>query len=105
VSVLRGQVYRCDLGHGLKPWLIISNNRRNELLETVIAIRITTTAKDLPTRVPLAPGDPLGGYAIADDIEQLYKDELRTELGSLTQATMREVDKALKLALGIRDEG
>jgi mRNA interferase MazF len=74
--VQRGQVYRCDLGQGLKPWLVVSNNGRNQRLDTVIAIRITTTARDLPTQVELSPADPLTGYAIADDIEQLYQEEL-----------------------------
>jgi mRNA interferase MazF len=75
-SPQRGQVYRCDLGHGLTPWLVVSNNARNRLLDDIIAIRLTTTARDLPTWVKLSPADPLAGYANADCIEQLGKDEL-----------------------------
>jgi hypothetical protein len=51
----QGQVYRCDLGYGLKPWLVVSNDSRNRLLDEVIAIRLTTTARDLPTWVKLSP--------------------------------------------------
>jgi len=101
VTARRGQVYRCDIGQGLKPWLVVSNNGRNERLDTVIAIRITTTARDLPTWVELSPADPLVGYAIADDIEQLYQDELRQYQGSLTRATMDRVNHALGLALAL----
>ncbi len=36
---------------------------------------IATTARDLPTWVKLSPADPLTGYANADCIEQLGKDE------------------------------
>jgi mRNA interferase MazF len=97
----RGQVYRCDLGYGPKPWLIVSNNVRNRLLSEVIAIRITTTARDLPTWVTLADADPLAGYANADCIEQLGKDELGGYLGALSPATMREVNHALAIALGL----
>ena len=61
-SPQRGQVYRCDLGYGLKPWLVVSNNARNRLLDDIIAIRLTTTARDLPTWVTLSPADPLTGY-------------------------------------------
>ena len=34
----RGQVYRCDVGFGLKPWLIVSNNARNRHTADVLAI-------------------------------------------------------------------
>jgi hypothetical protein len=37
----RGQVFRIDLGHASKPWLIVSNNARNRNLESVLAARIT----------------------------------------------------------------
>jgi mRNA interferase MazF len=101
VTAQRGQVYRCDLGQGLKPWLVVSNNGRNQRLDTVIAIRITTTARDLPTWVELSPADPLTGYALADDIEQLYQDELGQYQGGLTRATMARVNHALGLALAL----
>ena len=101
VTAQRGQVYRCDLGHGNKAWLVVSNNRRNATLDTVIAIRITTTRRDLPTWVELSPSDSLAGYAIADDIEQLYQDELGLYLGSLTRGTMTRVNHGLELALAL----
>jgi mRNA interferase MazF len=101
VSPQRGQVYRCDLGYGLKPWLVVSNNSRNRLLSDVIAIRLTTTARDLPTCVKLAAADPLSGYANADCIEQLGKDELGEYLGAFSPATMRAVNEALAIALAL----
>jgi mRNA interferase MazF len=42
----------------------------------VLAIGLTTTVRQLPTWVPLSSGDPLTGYANADNIETLGKDEL-----------------------------
>jgi mRNA interferase MazF len=103
VSVLpqRGQVYRCDLGYGPKPWLVVSNNARNRLLSDVIAVRLTTTARDLPTWVKLSQADPLNGYANADCIEQLAKDELGDCLGALSPASMRAVNQALAIALAL----
>ncbi len=98
---LRGQVYRCDLGYGPKPWLVVSSNARNRLLTDVVAVRITTTARDLPTWVKLSPGDPLVGHVNADCIEQLGKDELGTYLGALRRHTMMSVDDALGSALGL----
>ena len=101
VTPQRGQVYRCDLGYGLKPWLVVSNNSRNRLLSDVIAIRLTTTARELPTWVKLSPADPLTGYANADCIEQLGKDELGEYVGALSLASMRSINDALKIALAL----
>jgi mRNA interferase MazF len=101
VTPARGQVYRCDLGYGAKPWLVVSNNARNRLLSDVIAIRLTTTMRELPTWVKLSAADPLSGYANADCIEQLAKDELGDYLGALTPATMRTVNQALAVALAL----
>jgi mRNA interferase MazF len=101
LTPLRGQVFSVDLGHGLKPWLIVSNNARNRNLETAIAVRITATSKhaNLPTVVPLSSTDPLVGYALVDDVIQIYRDELTTPLGVLASATMRAVSQALRIAL------
>ena len=101
VAPLRGQVYRCDLGYGLKPWLVISNNSRNRLLSDVIAIRLTTTTRELPTWVKLSQADPLTGYANADCIEQLGKDELGEYLGPLSRESMGKVNQALMIALAL----
>ncbi|CAN5876747.1 hypothetical protein BH09ACT7_BH09ACT7_54460 [soil metagenome] len=50
----RGQVYRADIGFGAKPWLVVSNNRRNTALSDLLAVRITTTTKHA---IPLSAAD------------------------------------------------
>jgi mRNA interferase MazF len=94
-------VFWVDLGHGEKPWLIVSNDARNRNLETCLAARITTTTKhaDHPTVVPLPPGEPLAGNVVVDDIVQLDGDELGNSSGALSLATMRAVSRALRIAL------
>lgn len=101
VVPLRGQVFRVDLGHGAKPWVIVSNNARNRNLETVLAARITTTGKhaSLPTVVALTSADPLVGFVVVDDLIQLYRDELTVALGALTATTMSAVSTAIRIAL------
>lgn len=98
---LRSQVYRVDLGHGAKPWVVLSNNSRNRNLDTVLAARITTTSKnaDLPTIVALATADPLVGFVLVDDIVQLYHDELSEPLGALSPPTMQQISTALRIVL------
>ena len=98
---MRSQAYRVDLGHGSKPWVILSNNSRNRNLDTVLAARITTTSKNaqVPTVVPLTAADPLVGYVLVDDIVQLYHDELAESVGTLSPQTIQEISKALRIAL------
>ena len=100
---LRGQVYRVDLGHGPKPWLVVSNNARNRNLDSVLAVRITTTGKDavVPTVVALTSSDPLVGYVLCDDLVQLYRDELVKRVGAVSPTTIRAVSDGLRIALGL----
>ncbi|MBF6189484.1 MULTISPECIES: type II toxin-antitoxin system PemK/MazF family toxin [Nocardia] len=98
---VRGQVYRADLGYGPKPWLIVSNNQRNRVTLDVLAVRITTTRRELPTWVELGSNEPLTGFVNTDNIETLAKDELGDYLGSLSASAILEVNRALTIALGI----
>ncbi|KAA8884080.1 type II toxin-antitoxin system PemK/MazF family toxin [Nocardia colli] len=99
----RGQIYSADCGYGPKPWLIVSNNRRNRQLPRILAVRITTTDKyaSLPTMVPLSTDDPLVGHIVTDDLQQLHRDEFTTFLGAVCPATIMAVNTALKLVLAI----
>lgn len=100
---VRGLVYRADLGYGLKPFLVVSNNARNQKLRDCLAVRITTTAKpELPSIVKLAAADePLVGFVCCDDLTPLYRDELKDQLGALSTGTMMRVAAALRAALAI----
>jgi mRNA interferase MazF len=103
VAPVRGQIYRVDIGYGAKPWLIVSNNRRNRTLSDVLAVRIITNPKhiDLPTWVALDPGDPLVGCINTDDLQQLERDELGELLGVLSPRTLMRVNDALRLVLAL----
>ena len=103
-TVARGRVYSADVGHGEKPWLVISENARNRVLDSVLAVRMTTTKLDhIASAVQLAPADhPLVGWIRIDDMEQLALDEVGREWGAVSTPTMRQVDLALHKALGIR---
>ncbi len=98
---VRGQVYRADVGFGAKPWLVVSNNGRNRVTADVLAVRLTTTARDLPTWVALGPADPLGGYVNTDNIETIGRHELGDYLGALSGESITRVNRALAVALGL----
>lgn len=98
----RGRVYRADLGNGLKPFLIVSNNHRNRALDSALAVRLTTSVKpQIDSIVELDRHDPLVGRALCDDIVVIYRDELRDDLGALSRATMTKVAAGLAHALAI----
>lgn len=99
---VRGLVYRADLGYGLKPFLVVSNNARNQKLDDCLAVRITTTQKpEIASIVPLAPADPLVGFVCCDDINPMYREDIKGQLGALSPQTMLRVANALRAALAI----
>lgn len=100
----RGQVYWAEVaGVGRKPWLVVSNNRRNRQLESILAVRITTTDRyaGMPTVVRLTHDDPLVGYVVCDDLGPIYRDEIVELAGALSGRTMLAVNGALRIALAI----
>lgn len=103
--IYRGRIYGAVLSErlGEKYYLVVSNNRRNTMLSSVLAIRLTTAPKPaLASIVPLGHRDgPWCGSALADDIVEVYRDEITRELGALPPATMRRVDDALRAALDL----
>ena len=106
-EMLRGRIYRAHLSHigEDKYFLVVSNNRRNRAFEQVLAVRLTTTppADERPAMVPLSPGEIMTGWVSCDDIEVLYDDEVRADLGAITAAAMRRVEAGLRAALGMPD--
>jgi mRNA interferase MazF len=97
-------VYWADLGYGDKPFLCVSNNSRNQRLDSFLAVRITTSRKPpLDSVVPLGSND--GGFTgnvLCDDLVEIGHDEIKREGGALSLPTMMRVDTGLKVALALR---
>lgn len=106
-DMLRGRIYRAHLSHigEEKFFLVVSNNRRNRAFGQVLATRLTTTAPrdSRPAMVPLGPGEVMTGWVSCDDIETLYDDEVRADVGAVTATTMRRVEAGLRAALGMAE--
>jgi mRNA interferase MazF len=91
-----------DLGHGEKPFLVVSNNARNTKLGDCLGVRITTSPKpDIASIVPLTAADPLVGRVLCDDITPLYRDELKRDVGALSPSTIAQVAVGLRFALPV----
>jgi mRNA interferase MazF len=106
-DLVRGRVYRARLSHieEDKYFLVVSNNRRNRAFEQVLAVRLTMTKPrdSRPAMVELGQGEVLTGWASCDDIETVYGDEVRADMGAVTAQTMRRVEAGVRAALGMAD--
>jgi len=101
---VRGRVYLAPLDDDQnKYWLCVSNNQRNGLLGEFVAVRLTSRARTLPTWVPLnfALDSGFTGYVNCDDIGPIYRDQVISDAGVLSSVTMRKVERALMIVLGL----
>lgn len=105
-DLIRGRIYAAEMSHikGKKYFLVVSNNRRNSALPSVLAVRLTTTRKgDIPSRVELGSTEVLTGYVVCDDIVELWPDEVRRDMGALSTQAMLAVGRGLVAALALAD--
>lgn len=81
-------------------WL--GNNRLNRW-DSVIAVRITTTARhvNLPEVVELMPADGLVGAVHCGTLAPIDKEDLIELAGALSRPTMTKVNAALAVTLGL----
>ena len=110
--VYRGQIYYANLSPvvgseqgGVRPVLIIQNNLGNKHAPTTIVLPLTSRLgkKPLPTHiiVDTSCGLSCESVALCEQIRTIDKSRLTTKLGQVDKATMDNIDKALKISLGL----
>lgn len=109
----RGEVYFADLNPvrgreqgGRRPVLIVQNDIGNQFSPVTIVAAITSAVseKAYPTEVRLPPGAgglPKESAVLLNQIKTIDKARLETREGELDAPTMRQVDEALKISLGL----
>ena len=113
-TILRGDIYYADLNPvvgseqgGVRPVLIIQNDIGNKHSPTVIVAAITSRAKTkLPTHISLS-GIPLlekDSIALLEQIRTIDKRRLDRYIGSLDGNTMKRIDAALTISVGVKSE-
>jgi mRNA interferase MazF len=114
LEVKRGEIYYADLSpvvgseqDGIRPILIIQNNKGNKYSPTVIGIAITSKEKNnLPTHIKIVDeykyGLPKNSVILVEQIRTLDKSRLKEKVGVLDFNTMEQVKKALKISFNIR---
>ena len=111
-EIKRGQIYYADLSPvvgseqgGIRPVLIVQNDKGNKYSPTVIVAIITSrnTKAKLPTHIWLSVTD---GFKINSmvELEQLRtidKSRLEDYIGEVQEGEQRLIDEALKISLAL----
>lgn len=89
---------------GIRPALVIQNNIGNEKAATTIIAAISSSVRLYPMNVLIEP--PEGGLdrpsiVKCGQILTIAKDRLMKRLGQLDPLKVEEVDRAVKLSLGL----
>ncbi|MDR3156465.1 MAG: type II toxin-antitoxin system PemK/MazF family toxin [Lactobacillales bacterium] len=106
----RGDVYFADLSPvvgseqgGLRPVVIVQNNKGNLYAPTVIIAAITAqlTKNKLPTHIDIDQGVSRESVILTEQIRTIDKKRLKEKICSLDSKIMDKVDKALCISFGI----
>lgn len=99
----RGEVWDADLGPTARPVLIVTRETAIPVLSNLACVAITHTIRGHPAEVELsrAHGVDEPSAANCDWIITLSKDRLLRRRGSLDPATIRRLNAALVVALGL----
>ncbi len=113
VIVKRGDIYYADLSPvvgseqgGVRPVLIVQNDIGNKYSPTVIAAAITSQINKakMPTHIEISAeeyGLSKDSVILLEQVRTIDKRRLRERTGHLDDATMLEVDGALKVSFGL----
>lgn len=115
-NIRRGEIYLADLEPiigseqgGIRPVLIIQNNKGNKYSSTTIAAPITT--KRIPNYLPIhafvftgQTGLPQTSCVLLEQLRVLDKSRLTEYIGKVNDFTMQEVDRALKISVGLNSK-
>lgn len=108
----RGDVYRADLDPvigseqgGIRPVVIIQNDRGNRHSPTVIVAAVTTRRKKehLPVHVLLTreeSGLAFDSVVLTEQVRTLEKTRLTRYLGTVSAQAMKRIDRALGMSMG-----
>lgn len=109
---MRGDIYYVDFGEGdgseqggLRPALIVSNNKANRNSPVVTVVPLTARIwkkRYLPTHVRIfGNGLSRPSMALAEQVETVDKRKLREKIGSVSdECVMEQVTKALLIQIG-----
>lgn len=112
----RGNIFYLDLSPvvgseqgGVRPVIIVQNDMGNRYASTYIVAAISSNIDktDIPTHVMLRDfwiGLPRDSVVLLEQIRTVDRQRLKDHVGMLDADTMREVDTALAVSVGLTSE-
>jgi len=99
----RGEVWWCELAEvGRRPVVVLSRDAAIPRLRRTLIGPCTTTIRGIPSEVLLEPGEdpvPRSSVVNLDSVESVSLGTLVERLGRLSDERMREICKALDIAV------
>ena len=107
--IRRGEIYYIDLSPvrnseqgGIRPCVIVQNNKGNEHAPTTIVVPLTTKSKKmLPTHKVVREGIK-DSIALCEQVRTIDKKRLKEYKGQVSQEVMKEIDKGLKISFAVK---
>ncbi len=112
--IKRGDLFYADLSPvigseqgGVRPVVVIQNDVGNKYSPTLIVAAITSRMNkaNLPTNVRVKKSEgtdlPKNSVVLLEQVRTIDKKRLREKIGSFSDDILEEIDKALKISLGI----
>jgi mRNA interferase MazF len=114
-QVKRGDMYYAELNpvigseqNGFRPVLIIQNDTGNRHSPTVVIAAITSKPKKtaMPTHYLLPAGNGLEypSVVLLEQVRTVDKRRLDSYIGRLDKTTMKGIDRALAVSMGLNNE-
>lgn len=108
-NIKRGDVYFVKLDHvcphtqfGRRPCLVVQNNLGNTFSSTLIVIPLTTKLKKMNLPVHVFTGTH--EIALCECVLTISKYRLCNYIKTLDDDTMKLIDNALSISLGLKEE-
>lgn len=105
-DIKRGQLWYCDFGEclgseqsGVRPCVIIQNDKGNQYSTTTIVCPITTKNKSkMPTHVAISTL-PRPSVIICEQIRTIDKSRLLDHAGSVSDSELTALNRAIKISI------
>jgi len=103
----RGEIWWAEMGQpaGKRPVVLLSRDEAYTVRSLVIVAPVTTRIRGIPAEVPLSEKDGLSQQCVInlDIITTIPKDCLRSRFAVLSDKKLREMEAAVRFALGLEE--
>jgi mRNA interferase MazF len=101
--ITRAEVWDADLGPVVRPVVVVTRETAVPVLTRLVCVAITSTVRGHPAEVELSSSHGIEEPSVAncDWLLTIAKDRLVHRRGALDSFTMRRLNAALVLALGL----